>query len=65
MTLSRPTYIASRIALAKHILANPWDATARSAYDELRALYLEDVRPMSEDTGAWRDGLPAMVKKQV
>ena len=52
------------IALAKHILANPADLAARSAYDELRDVYLDGVRAMSEDTQTWREGLPALARKQ-
>jgi hypothetical protein len=63
--LSRPTYIAARIALAKHILANPGDLAARSAYFELKRVYLAGVMPMSEDTRVWREGLPSMVRPQV
>lgn len=64
MGMTRATYIASRTALAKQILANPEDLAARQAYYELKAVYLASVMPGLEDSVVWRASLPAMARKQ-
>ena len=59
--ISLRSYVTIRVALAKQVLAEPWEPRHREAYDEIKREFLRETlgRPVQD-----AEPLPALLRRQ-